>query len=90
MGQSTLLQVTLGGTFFSFFKGKIFFKKMIYFNYLCGYKGVWSLEARQELDLQVVVNCYMWMLGTELMSFERAKRALAAEPSFLQGKCFLS
>lgn len=62
--------------FFLFLKDKDFLKITIYFSLIIcvGVSGPWRLEVRS-WELQVVMNCRMWMLGTELVSFLRAKRA---------------
>ena len=41
---------------------------------------MWPLEARgPELNLQVAVNCCVWMRGAELVSSVRAKGALVVD-----------
>jgi len=44
---------------------------------LCGaHKGQKRASDLLELELQVVVGCLMWVLGTELRSFARAANTL--------------
>lgn len=49
-----------------------------YVRYLCTFAHVgqkWVLDLL-ELELQVVVSCWMWVLGTKLESTERAVNTL--------------